>query len=144
MKKFLDHVKNNIISLIVTALALMFTVGIMTVFAACGPKEDGTWMRCHNVQIYLGICGVAMTVLAVAAFISRPKLLRIALYALITGGSVVAFLLPEIIMPMCMLHTMRCYAVMEPFDRVMTALIAVVSIIGIIRTIIRKDRKGEA
>lgn len=144
MKKFSDYVKNNIISLIVTVLALMFTVGIMTVFAACGPKEDGTWMRCHNVQIYLGICGVAMTVLAVAAFISRPKLLRIALYALITGGSVVAFLLPEIIMPMCMLHTMRCYGVMEPFDRIMTALIAVVSIIGIIRTIIRKDSKGEA
>jgi len=142
-KKTSNYVKNNIPELIEVLLALLFAVGIMTVFAGCGPKEDGSWMKCHDVQIYLGICGAVITVLAAAAFAVRVKAVRIILYVLIAGASVVAFLLPEIIMPMCMIHTMRCYTVMEPFDRIITVLLAVIAIIGIIRTIVRKDRKGE-
>ena len=49
--------KGRVISLISSAAGLLLTVGSMTVFSACGPKEDGTLMICHNAQIRVAMCG---------------------------------------------------------------------------------------
>ena len=67
--------KGRVISLISSAAGLLLAVGSMTVFSACGPKEDGTLMICHNAQIRVAMCGIGLAVLfAIAAFVKSKAI----------------------------------------------------------------------
>ncbi len=130
--------KNNMIDLIPVVLGIILTAGVMSVFSACGPKEDGTWMRCRAVQEYVAVCGGCITVFfALGAFFKR-KMIKLATYVLAGVGSVVAFVLPGIAMPMCMMHTMRCYTVMQPFVRIMAVILAACAVVGVVRELRKK------
>ncbi len=105
-------------------MSLLLVFGVLTVFSACGMKDDGTWMKCHGAQTAVAKLGGAMTVLFFLAAVLRNRALKTVLYELGIIGSVAVFLLPETILPMCMMRTMRCYTVMQPFVRIMAVLIA--------------------
>ena len=40
--------KKSIFAWIPAILSGLLIIGTLTVFRACGPKEDGTWMHCHT------------------------------------------------------------------------------------------------
>ena len=128
----MDSKKFPVVSLVATIAALLLAIGVMTVFAACGPKEDGTWMHCHDVQMGIMACGVVATVaLAIATFV-KSKGARIALYVVAIIACVVVLALPSV-MPMCSMETMRCHAVMTPFARIMAAITAVLGIVSLVQ-----------
>ena len=106
-------------------LSALLVLGVLTVFSACGMKDDGTWMKCHGAHTTVAKLGGAMIALFLLAAVLRDRALKICLYVLGIVGSVVVFLIPETIMPMCMMRTMRCYTVMQPFVRIMAVMIAV-------------------
>ena len=125
--------KNKWITLIPAAVGLLLAVGVMTVFSACGPKEDGTWMRCHQAQIAVAVCGAALTVLFILTAVIKSKTAVILLNIAALVVSVIAFLIPGTLMPMCMMKTMPCYTVMQPFVRIMAILSALLAGWGILR-----------
>ena len=124
--------KNKWITLIPAAVGLLLAVGVMTVFSACGPKEDGTWMRCHQAQIAVAVCGAALTVLFILTAVIKSKTAVILLNIAALVVSVIAFLIPGTLMPMCMMKTMPCYTVMQPFVRIMAILRALLAGWGIL------------
>ena len=125
----MESKKFPIASLIAAILGLVLAIGVMTAFSACGPKEDGMWMHCHDVQMAIAVCGAVITVaLAVATFI-KGKGARIALYVVAIVLCIVVIALPSV-MPMCMMDTMRCHAVMAPFARVVGALGGILGIVN--------------
>ena len=105
-------------------MSLLLVFGVLTVFSACGMKDDGTWMKCHGAQTAVAKLGGAMIVLFILAVELRNRALKTVLYGLGIIGSVAVFLIPETILPMCMMRTMRCYTIMQPFVRIMAVLIA--------------------
>ena len=105
-------------------------LGVLTVFSACGMKDDGTWMKCHGAQTAVAKFGGAMTALFLLAAVLRNRAMKTVLYGLGIVGSAVVFLLPETILPMCMMRTMRCYTVMRPFVRIMAVMIAASDVIA--------------
>ncbi len=111
-------------------LSALLVLGVLTAFSACGMKDDGTWMKCHGAQTAVAKLGGAMTVLFLLAAVLRNKALKTTLFGLGIVGSVVVFLIPETILPMCMMRTMRCYTVMQPFVRIMAVLIAASGVIA--------------
>jgi len=119
-------------------LSILFAAGVQTVFRACAAKEDGTWMHCHEVQQILFLAGIVMAVLCAAELIIRNRAAGILLDAVRFILALSAVLLPGTVMKMCMMNTMRCYAVMQPFARIMGVLIAVLSLMDVIRLL----RKG--
>lgn len=42
--------RKTLLKFIPAGLGLLLSLGSCTVFAACGVKEDGSWMRCHGAQ----------------------------------------------------------------------------------------------
>ena len=39
-------------------LSVLLVFGVLTVFGACGMKDDGTWMKCHGAQKTVAkVCG---------------------------------------------------------------------------------------
>ncbi len=121
------------ITLIPAAVGLLLAVGAMTVFSACGPKEDGTWMKCHQAQIAVAVCGIALAVLFALTAVVKSKTAVMLLNVAALVISVIAFLIPGILMPMCMMKTMPCYTAMQPFVRIMAILSALLAGWGILR-----------
>ncbi|WP_276671369.1 DUF4418 family protein [Schaalia cardiffensis] len=109
-------------------LSLALSVGAATVFSACARREDGTWMNCHQCQNTVVAGGIGLVALFGASAAIKNKPTRIALQALAVIASLFVFFIPGGICPMCMMKTMRCYTVFQPFTRVMTVLIAATGI----------------
>ncbi len=124
--------KKNIISLIPVCVSIMLTVGVMTVFSACGIKDDGTWMHCHDAQIDTAVCGGIMAVLFLLAAFAKGWAVKVLLNLIAVAASIAAFLIPGTIISMCMMNTMRCYTVMQPFVRIMSAAAILFALPGII------------
>lgn len=131
--------KEKIIEIVSGVLSLLLAVGVMTVFKACGPKEDGTWMNCHNVQHYVFYAALFMSVISIAGICIRGRVVRIVLDVIRVIAAVVTMLLPGTIMHMCMMKEMRCYMYMQPFVRILSILIAIVSAIGLVIQIKNKN-----
>ncbi len=131
--------KNRVVALLPAVVSLLLVIGVLTVFSACGKKDDGTWMHCHDVQNMVAVCGVVMTVLFVICAFVTNKVFRLILNLAVLAAAIVAFLLPGTIMPMCMMNTMRCYTVMQPFVRIMSAVAALSALIGMISALRAKD-----
>ena len=123
-------------------LSALLVLGVLTVFSACGMKDDGTWMKCHGAQTAVAKFGGGMTALFLLAAVLRNTALKTVLYGLGIVGSVAVFLIPEMILPMCMMRTMRCYTVMQPFVRIMVVLIAASGVIAGTQALRRKSQEG--
>ncbi len=126
--------KKSIFAWIPVILSGLLTVGTLTVFRACGPKEDGTWMHCHAAQNDIALAGAVIFVLLVAAALLKNRRLSAALQAAAAAGCVIAVLIPGTLVPMCMMTTMRCHAVMKVFVRIMGGLTAVLSLAAALRS----------
>ncbi len=105
------------------AFSFLLSIGTLTVFHACEIKEDGTWMRCHEAEIAVVIGGLLLTALFLISGCMRNKKIKFILDGLGAVGAVILYLVPGILFQMCMMHTMRCYTIMQPFVRIMCALI---------------------
>ena len=107
------------------ALAVLLALGVMTVFRACGPKEDGAWMHCHSAQMGSALASGIVAILLAGAGLAKNRTLKAALYALAVLGCGILFLIPGTLVSMCMMRSMRCYTHMQPFVRILAAVIAV-------------------
>ena len=121
-------------------LSALLVVGANTVFSACDPMPDGSWMRCHDCQNQVTAGGAVLAlVLGASAFVPKRSL-RLALQALGVVGAVVVFLTPGVICPLCMMETMRCHTVFQPFVRIMSVLVSGSGIVALVKSL----RKGKA
>lgn len=116
--------KNRLAPLIPAALSLLLVLGATTVFSACPRRADGAWMHCHDCQNAVAAAGGGLLVLFAAASLIADRAAGLAVQAVAIIGSVVVFFIPGVICPMCMMRTMRCYTVFQPYVRIMSALIA--------------------
>ena len=115
------------------ALSVLMAAGVQTVFRACAQKEDGTWMHCHEVQKYLFIIGIILAMLSVLGLAVKKRTAAILLDFASIVLAAAAVLLPGTVIQMCMMDTMRCYTMMQPFARVTGGVLILVSVIDIIK-----------
>ena len=113
---------SDVILLLLTAV---FLIGIRSFFAPCGPKEDGTWMHCHEAENAVFILGIALFAVSAALFLVKEVRARRILSAVILVTSVITALVPNVLIHLCMMSGMRCLSVMRPAVIVISVLIAV-------------------
>ena len=135
--------KDVIIPLVPAALSALLLAGGVTVFSACEPKPAGTWMHCHQCQNMVAGSAVGLIALYGASALVTKKPVRLALLALAVIASVVVFFIPGGICPLCMMKTMRCHTVFQPFVRIMSVLVAG-SGVGALASSFKKDTKISA
>ncbi|MBF1231689.1 MAG: DUF4418 family protein [Isoptericola variabilis] len=135
--------KDVIIPLVPAALSALLLAGGVTVFSACEQRADGSWMHCHQCQNMVAGSAVGLIALYGASALATKKPVRLALLALAVIASVVVFFIPGGICPLCMMKTMRCHTVFQPFVRIMSVLVAG-SGIGALVASFKKDQKISA
>ena len=116
--------KDVIIPLVPAALSALLLAGGVTVFSACEQRADGSWMHCHQCQNMVAGSAVGLIALYGASALVKNKPVRLVLLALAVIASVVVFFIPGGICPLCMMKTMRCHTVFQPFVRIMSVLVA--------------------
>lgn len=135
--------KDLVIPLVPAALSAALLAGGVTVFSACEPRPDGTWMHCHQCQNSVAASAAGLAVFFGTAAFIKNKGVRLALQLLCLVGAVVVFFIPGVICPLCMMKTMRCHTVFQPFVRIMSVLVAG-SGVGALASSFKKDTKISA
>ena len=59
----MKKVKERTAGIVMTVLSLLLTIGSKTIFSACGPKEDGSWMTCHWAEQAVFGMGIVLTLI---------------------------------------------------------------------------------
>ena len=120
-------------------ISVFLAVGVKVIFHACGAKDDGSFMHCHDAENTVMYIGIGMAVLSLAGIFIKNKTVSVILSCLSAAAAVVAALIPQTIIKMCMMNTMRCHSVMRPAVIVTCAVFAVCAVMNIIQNIRSKD-----
>ena len=135
--------KDVIIPLVPAALSALLLAGGVTVFSACDPKPDGTWMHCHQCQNSVVASAAGLAVFFGTATFVTNKAARLTLQGLSLIGALVVFFIPGGICPLCMMKTMRCHTVFQPFVRIMSVLVVGTGVAALVNTV-KRDRASKA
>lgn len=137
------HAADRRSSLLQTAILLIGLAGLtalMTVLAPCGPKDDGTWMHCHDAGQILRLLTALTAVAALIAKIRGGKTAaRIADGVALVSG-VLMLVIPGTVIPLCMMPQMRCRAVMRPGAMIIGVLLLIAAILDLAAGRERKRR----
>ena len=135
--------KDLVIPLVPAALSAALLAGGVTVFSACEPRPDGTWMHCHQCQNSVAASAAGLAVFFGTAAFIKNKGVRLALQLLCLVGAVVVVLIPGGICPLCMMKTMRCHTVFQPFVRIMSVLVAGGGVAAVVNTL-KQNKASQA
>ena len=105
-------------------LCAVLLIGTLTFLAPCGPKEDGTWMTCHWAgQTSMALAAVLLTLAVMHAAVPMGGA-KLGIDLAVLPVAVLASQIPDHVIGLCMMETMRCRAVMRPGVAVLSVLIA--------------------
>ena len=128
--------KGNILGIAELIAALVLIIGALTFFSAC-ESENGMHMACHWAQNAVALSGVVIALLsAVRVFIpNRDIKTGLMLGIFITAVSVI--FIPNTVISLCMMDTMRCHTIFKPAVIITASVIAVISgvdtVVGFLR-----------
>ena len=135
--------KDLVIPLVPAALSAALLAGGVTVFSACEPRPDGTWMHCHQCQNSVAASAAGLAVFFGTAAFIKNKGVRLALQVLCLVGAGAVHFIPGVICPRCRMKTMRCHTVFQPFVRIMSVLVAGGGVAAVVNTL-KKDKASQA
>ncbi|MDO4615608.1 MAG: DUF4418 family protein [Lachnospiraceae bacterium] len=101
-----------IICIILLALSVFAAFGVRFFFHACLPKEDGSYMNCHNAELAVMVMFTLMAVVYALALLFKKY--RGGLVLASIPMAIAACVIPQGVISMCMMRDMRCFAVMRP------------------------------
>ncbi len=131
----MKYKKMDLFNLIV---AVVLSVGVMTIFEACALQDDGTWMNCHYAQLYIFYIAIAISSFSLAYMFIKSKIVKLIIDIIIIFLAILQTLVPGNIIALCSLYSMRCYTVMKPFSIIMGVILVLLSIIKIVATLREK------
>ena len=105
--------------IVLLLLSILFIIMMMTVLSPCGPKDDGTFMGCHQAGTVLRILAIASAGLSLLSLCMSGtgkdnKRLRLIVDVVIILLAVAMLCVPGHVVHLCMMPEMRCRAVMKP------------------------------
>ena len=128
--------KKNIIGIAEFLLALLLTVGSLTIFKACG-EHDGKYMACHWAQNAVTLIGAVISIQALLRILLKNSGIKAGLAISIFLSAVSVIFIPGHVISLCMMDTMRCISTFKPAVIVIASLLAAAagsdSILGIIK-----------
>ena len=109
-----EKIKIGITDIALLVVSLLFVIGIFCIFPSCPAKEDGAYMTCHWAGTIIEALALLSLALSVAHLVLANRMAKAGLSVGITGVAVLAAIVPNHIVSLCMMHTMACHARMTP------------------------------
>ena len=118
--------KKNILGIAELLTALLLTIGSFTIFKACGAHE-GKYMACHWAQNAVTLIGTVITLLALLRIVLKNKGIKAGLASGVFLSAVSVIFIPDSVISLCMMDTMRCHTIFKPAVIVTACVLAAVS-----------------
>ncbi len=134
-----ENRKGVIYGVLVAVLGIILAAGTEFVFHGCGVHDDGNYGRCHYAQHVIVAFGILVAISALVSVFIKTKEALVAVSIITSVEAVIAILVPGIIVPLCMMETMRCNTLMRPFATIVSAIILIVSVGNLALIKFRKD-----
>lgn len=134
--------KISAFDVVLAVLSAFLFVGILFIFKPCGPKEDGSWMRCHWAGISVAGVAAVLTVISIARFFLDSKV-KTGTDIAIIPSAILAALLPGTLISLCGMKTMVCHTATKPAVIVISILIALTAAADLI-LLIKSASKNKA
>ena len=134
--------KKSILEFVPTFIAVLLAAGVMTIFRACAKTDEGTWMNCHNAQLYVFVVSLVIAAISIAAAFVKNTKLKMGLGIVTIVLAIITALLPGVLVHLCMMTTMRCHSLMRPSVIILCLLFIVFELINGF-FIFRKEKKHE-
>ena len=131
---------NKVYGICLLILSLCLAIGTQFTFHACGIHEDGSYGRCHYAQLVLGCLGGLMAVGAIQIPLLKSREATIAIAVITACEACFALIIPDTLIPLCMMASMPCRAMMKPFTMAIASTILLISVIGLIVAVRRKEK----
>ncbi|MBR1471483.1 MAG: DUF4418 family protein [Lachnospiraceae bacterium] len=117
-------------------LSIVLLVGLGTFLKACGPKEDGGFMMCHYAEHALSLLAAVLAACHLLGLVlPRQWQVQNGLALASAIVCIAGILLPQNIIPLCMMNTMRCHSVMRPGASVLFGIILILDMVQCILTV---------
>ena len=129
MKK--RKLKSSITDIALMAVSVLFMFGMIFVFKACAPKEDGTMMSCHWAHNTILGLSVVITVISGFHFLAAKQSMKQAFSLSLLPISILTFLIPGKMIDLCMMQNMHCHSVMTPAVSAFSILIFVTAAVDL-------------
>lgn len=130
----MSNKKHNLIVIFQIILALVLAIGASSFFGPCRGME-GKVPPCKSASQTITYLGACIAILGAVALYLRNWKARIALSVVSLALSVVALLTPGTLHKLCMMETMRCNTVMKPATMILSAVLALLAVAELIRSI---------
>lgn len=127
--------KRPVASIAVFLFSLVLFAAVMTVLSPCGPKEDGTFMSCHQAGTALRILSGAAVGISLFSMLMAAKenaKMRLAADLLIVVLCLAILIVPGNVIHLCMMPEMRCRALMKPGSAVLSVLLLAAVVMDLI------------
>ena len=124
---------------IILILALLAAVGSLTVLGPC-VHEDGTFGSCHWAGRAMTGVAFLLAALSLICLGMKESSVRKGLYIAMVPTALLGILIPDVLIRLCGMATMRCRAVMRPAMTILFVLIAAASVVGCILSHTGKER----
>lgn len=106
--------KIDAFDIVLLVLSAVLLAGVLTVFAPCAPKEDGSRMTCHWAGSAVAGVAAVLTVISLLRLLVKDAKAKLGLDLAMLPASLLALLLPGKLIGLCMTADMRCRSVMTP------------------------------
>ena len=134
------NIKFAFTDLLLIAVSLFFTVGIVCWFRACPPRSDGSYMNCHWAeQIITAIAALSLAVSFCHLWIPDEKI-KTGMDVVLVGILIVCAIIPDSVIPLCMMKTMSCHSTMKPWTIAFCIVLTVLSVLDSVFYLKRKKQ----
>ncbi len=139
--------KKNLLSTLIfdgceILVAIFLVIGINFWFNACGAKDDGTYMNCHNALVIVKALSYLLLSLSIIKCIIPYRNMKAGISIGIFGSSLIMILVPNTLINLCQMDMMVCNSSMKPWTLVFGILFMTYSLLEIIYALF-KARKNK-
>ena len=127
---------NKVLGYIQVAIPILLIGGILNFAGPC-VHDDGSVAACAQASWGIIGGGVFLLGVALAALVVESPVARVVCAVLCAALGVFIILAPGTIMPLCMMETMHCQAVMKPFAQICGGAAILVAIISAVLAVRR-------
>ncbi len=131
--------RERLFSAVRLALSLLLVIGIKSFLHAC-VHEDGSFGTCHWAGEAIFGVGVVLAALSALSLLLSGDRAGLGVAAATMPAALLGFMLPGGLIPLCMMETMHCNAVMKPGVRLICAAVFILSGISFL-TGVRRGKK---
>ena len=127
-----NNTKSLIAGLAVLLVSICLTVGVKTLFHACGIHEDGQYGPCRWAEQAVMAAGIMLSLQSLVLVLFRSPASKKAVSVCIGICAVITALIPNVFIKLCAMPSMNCLSSMQPFTVICCVVIVILCLIHLL------------